>query len=577
MREYIDRDASNASMVVGSLYKTWRDAGLPRRNQEQRSYTLYHAILDMAQRNPDLPHISLAKIFSIVENKWAQEIKTLFASAPYIQHSSEVDALKPVVELQDKFLHTCLVRGGFLSEASLALKMKILYGVAYLETIPERAPMSVFVPINGQVHQIMHQQFSLRCRAFAPWDVLIDPHATSLNTPKGCRGLIKIRLVSMSEIRKRVESGAYGDIDIDKMMDSSPNGQDAFGNQLHGLSILRDLGLQNQEQDDDLGVLLGYESPDRYIDMLHNGFILQDRPNPYAHGMVNLTAVPHRIDPHTQNKIYGNGEAKINEVLQLMLGDWFSMIFQGAQMALQPTIFYRSESITPSDMIVGVGSRIPVATPSDKPVTHDYNVVGGNPTTIEQIQLIPILERAMDVNSTQTGIARSEGGQNLRTATEVETLASASDIVTEASIRIGGEAHFLSGLAVKAFSQLEQFTNREDYVAVFGPLEADKIFTINPYRLPLGVTMRFKATSEVMRQSIMQRTLATLTPLIQSMLAQGQFEYARIVLKRHDVEEDEIDMIINEGMMNRQQAMMLQVGMANQEANAQPEQKKVGK
>jgi hypothetical protein len=382
-------------------------------------------------------------------------------------------------------------------------------------------------------------------------------------------------MVSAREIKRLAEEeGAYPDLDLDKLLWS---GNNQAAEKTKGITILREFGLNLPQGDDDMGLIIRYESPDRYIDTWNDVVTLRDIDNPHEDGLINLACIKHCDDPHTQNRIWGIGEAKPNEVFQAMLSDYWNSIFRREAVAGEPVIFYRpSEGVDVEDWTMATGNRIPVSGDPSKPITSDFYIHGGVPMPAEAFRLIQMIERNMDLVSGSFAPDRAEPLPGSTTATESTILREAGSERPEASIRLA-EQSFLRAIGERAASRIEQFADFDDIAEIIGPQRASLVFTANPAYIPGGYTITFKGSNRVSNFLIKQRNQKELMPILIQMFDGGQFAMANMLMQTHDFTAEEIQEITEENMqrmqMQQQQAMMAQqmdMAMMNRVTTGKP-------
>lgn len=541
--------------LVEAAYKQAKDYQYVIFNQCKRDYLLYRAYVDMTNRDNTLPNIALPKVFSIVEMKAPEDVRALLGTRPYLPLEAKREEFQPIVEVQTELLDEYLNRGNFFVKASNMFKMKTLYGFAGMDFLPyyETFSQKVMVPNAYGIPDFVRQDIQrlrLKIRVWAPWEVFIDPYATNIEEPDGCRYIIKFMLTSKKAIIDAYNMGAYPNLDLDKL---DKGGSDLKSTDHWGYDMLRGFGLEMPEGDDDMGVLMRYESADRYIDNWNGGVTLRDVPNPFSkqlggHGRINFARITHIQDPHTQNQIWGIGEAKPNEIQAEMLNDLYNNWFRREQIAGEPIIFYRDQAVTADDLVWVSGNRVSVRGDDGRPIGDSIQVHTGSEMPKDQYMMIEKVERNMDLTARSFPVNRGEQQKGDPTATEIVNLRETGMASQENSIKLG-EQIFLKSVAELCLGHIEQFGRFDDFVEVVGQERALTLYTANPADLPGGYNIDFKGSNRVVNQLIKQRNLKELAGPLVDLLSKGQFSLAKFMMEAHEFTKQEIEPILNEGMM----------------------------
>ena len=567
----IDFDGDAMPLVLNA-YRQAKDYQDKIHRQCKRDYLLYRAHVDMTNRDNSLPHIAIPKIYNIVETKAPRDVKALLGTRPYVPFESKRKEYSIVSDAQTELVDQYLEEGGFFLESVLLFKIKTLYGTAFIETMPDVHDVQrMFLlpnPVGGyKLQTFVQSRLRIKIKGYAPWDVLIDPYANNLESREGCRYVIKLDYVSKREIIRMAEQGVYPGLDIEKLSNGSIYNE--FAANHFGRQILRDFGLGEPAADDDMGINVRFESPDRYIDFWNGMIPLRDQGNPFAverggHGMINLSRIIHNQDPHTQNRIWGIGEAKPNEILQAMMSDYLSNIFRREQTTGEPVIFYRKDALSPDDIIMESGRRIEVDPDNDKPIGDNIHVHSGVPMPAEQFQLLNIVDSISDRTSGIFAPNRGEPSPGDHTLGEIAITRETGDDRQELAIRVA-EQVYLRSVGEKTAAHIAQFGEAPDFQEVIGPEKAALLLSANPKLVPGGYRIEFKGSNRISNILIKQRNLKELAPVLTQLFTTNQFQMAQLLLESHEIPAEDIKRIMSENMMNRQM-MMQQAAMIEAEA-----------
>ena len=584
----------DALALVQNAYQNSDENMDARLNQYQRDIDLYNAATNISNRDQSMPHIQLPKMFTIVETKSPRDIKALFGRRPVLSWMSKRDEFKATAQIQVEYVDDLLSKAHLYVHGALLIKMKMLYGLSYMNGIPyyddiieKQLVVDPYVGITKR--ETKHKRLRLKLETWAPWEVLPDPAAINLEDPDGCRYVIKIQIATKQGIKEMYKRGAYPDLDIELLDASSTRRRSGSGRYLHdnwGIKMLKEYGLDYPENDDDIGVILRYESNDRYIDLWNGDIVLRDRDNPFSHKRINLSRMIHTQAPHTANQFHGIGEAKPNEVLIAMLNDTYSLTYASHGLINQPVVFFRQDSINIDDLIWSLGQRIPVDSTSDRPLSDDVMIHEGQGLPKEHYMLKDELEGDIEEVSGLHSVGKGqeqEGGTG--TATEVAILRETGDARQEGSIKLG-EQMFLADFSMKVASIVEQYSSFADVAESVGEEKAMKMFTANPNDLAGGFNYTFKGSDYVANLMVKQRNLKEIADVLLAAPAVKYDGVARKLLEYHEFDEDDIgDMMYTEEEMQQfyqqqaqalEQDAALEVDQEQYDRGQQQEDRKVG-
>lgn len=585
MSTKIDFDSSDSLKLFRAAYDTADEHQGPRDEQCERDYQNFHAYLDMTTRNPDRSNIAIPKIFSVIMTKSPREIKAAIGRRPYIPFDAKRDEFKEIAGLQSDMLDQLLYIGGFANQFSIADMIKVTYGTAFMEALPYfeddvqrgMVPQTIMTPMGPQVvgwaiQNIPVKRFRLQVKTYAPWEVKVDPFATDLETPGGCRYVVKVRIASKREIKRLAEAGAYGDkFDIDRLDATEAE----YGEELskhRGLTILQNMGIPDVGGDGDIGVLYRYESPERYIDIWNDRVVLRDSldsGHPFdrmdgGHGLINLSRMVHNIDPHTQAQFWGNGEVKINELQCDLLNDILNNTMDNANfLNMGKTYYANSIGVSPEQLVHAMGNKIPVDLRDGQKIQDVIYEDRGDPLPGDFYNLREVVERYIDITGNTMPVMRSEASGSDTTLGEVSILKEAGDSREELNVRLL-EDPFLKDFGHKCLCHMDQFARTDDKVEFMGEEAAQMMLMLNPRDLPGGYNFTFDGSDRVVNQVIKQRNLMNLSQHVEANPFTKPREWARVLFEAHDL-ADEVDNVF----MTEDEAAMLAAGqrqLARQDA-----------
>lgn len=506
--------------LVRDAYALSKERQLVRNEQYTDEYKLYRGYVNPADRDPDRANIFIPKIFSIVETKTPRDVKALLGARPYIPFEARRQEFRESSLIQTELVDEYCDKGGFFHKASTAIKMKNLYGtsfmdaIPYYETVTEKSLQPVIiggVQVDTQIVEQAVQRLRFRITEYAPWEVYIDPLAKNLEEKGGCAYVVKVMLTRRSEILDMAQKGMYPDLDIDLLLEDDSRSSEKSDH--WGMTMLSDLGLTESSMNDGIGILLRFESEQRYIDLWNGRVVLRDGPNPFNHGMINLSRIIHVQDAHSQNSFWGIGEAQQNEILQLMLNDSWNLTFDAHNMNNHGITYYRKGEVNPDALVRTVGNKIGIDTDSDRPVRDLIFESFGQSLPQDHYAIPQTVERMMDLTSGVFELQRGEASAGARTATENALRKEFGDLRQEMSARLG-EMVFLKSFGEKMISMIDQFANQGDVEEVVGQEKAQLLVGLNPADLPGGYNFTFKGANRVANQLIQQRNWKEALPII---------------------------------------------------------------
>jgi hypothetical protein len=568
----IDFDSSDGLKLFHGALEAAVENQEVRDEQCERDYQNYHAFLDMALRNPDRSNVTIPKIQSIVSTKAPGEIKAAIGSRPYIPFTARRDEFKQYAEGQSKILDRQLELGGFLPEFTLAAVMKILYGTSFMEAVPyfkneiRRMPIPIiantpFGPeiVDYQVESVPIKLLRMKIRAWAQWEVKVDPVARGLEQADDCRYVIKIQIVSKHQIKKLAEAGAYPNLDIAKL-DELGAGHDIVDHK--GYDILSKMGLPKPADDSDVGILFRYESPDRYMDVWDSRLILRDTSsNPYdpakgGHGLINLSKMIHDTDPHTQAAFYGNGEGKRNEILQALLNDLYNIAIDNHNFIAQGMTYYaKGQGVNAEKLVRSVGNKVGFELKPGQRIGDVIQDEHGQPLPADHYIMLQRTEDYMDLGSLSQNVSRGEESPGDQTLGEISLLKQAGDSVQELNIRT--IESFLADFGRKCLSHIDQFSRFIDREEILGKEEAERLIMLNPRDLPGGYDFAFKGSDRVVNQLIRQQNLRTLDARIAQSPYLRERPWLEVLFDAHD-QSSNVDKVLlteEEFAANQQQQL----------------------
>lgn len=507
--------------LVENAIQLSRTQQQPRNDQYKRDYQRFSGYMAPVDRDPDHANIVLPKLRSIVETKVPRDVKALIGMRPYIPLEAKRQEFRQASKMQTQILDDMLDKAGFYGKLTFGTRIKTLYGTSFLEALPYyemitekiRVPEIIYgVQVGSKVVEQQVPRLRFRVKSYAPWEVYVDPFATGLEEKGECFYVIKIELVRKEEILRLAAGGAYPGLDVALLMREDKRGDRTKADHW-GLTMLSDIGLPESGEDDGVGLLFRFESESRYIDVWNGTVVLRDIPNPYKHGMINLSRYVHNLDAHSQNQFWGIGEAKPNEILFTMLDDLENMTFDNHNMANQAITYYRNGAVNPDALVRTVGNKIAIDVEDGGKIEDYFKESYGQPLPAEHYLLSQRTERMIDVSAGQFDFQRGEQSQSDRTATESAMRKEYGDSRQELNVRVG-EMICLKSFGEKMLSMIDQFATTDDVIEIVGEQGAQLLQGLNPQDLPGGYNFTFKGANRVANLVMKQRNWKELVPLL---------------------------------------------------------------
>jgi len=386
---------------------------------------------------------------------------------------------------------------------------------------------------------------------YAIWEVKVDPFATGLERPGQCRYVVKIQLVSKRELKKMIAKRTDGKFDVDKLDAVEADYTEVTKHR--GLEVLRNMGIPDPRADGDMGVLFRFESEERYIDIWNDRVIIRDEVNPYievpgtqprrrGHGLINLSRIIHGIDPHTQTRFWGCGEAKIAEVLFDLLNDNLNLTMDNANHMNQGmTYALKTGGLSKEQLVHAAGNKILIdPLPGLNLGVRDYIMesFGGN-LPRDFYELRQVFNEYIDLALNNQPVMYGKQDRGDKTLGEVSMLREAGDTVLEQNVK-DVERPFLADFASKCLGHIEQFAKPDDVVDMIGEEDAAKLLFLHPKDIPGGFDYMLKGSETIVNQLIKQRHIVGLSPLITESPYLKRRNWDQELLDTHDIESDEM-------------------------------------
>ncbi len=557
---------------VRDFFIASRTATRSKFDEFQRIYKMYKLVQDLAGKDRNRSNIFVPKLFSNVETIVPRYSEALLALRPYIPIELTNRKYAQVGDAQTMLLDSFLAddESGFFLEMNKLIKYVALYGTAFMESYPDYITKVVKsfrpqfmvgadgTPIPVGVAEIKETKklFVLRVRAFPPWRIYPDPNARNVGD---ARGIIKFRgLISKRRLKDMAERGAFPDFDPEKL---NKNSMDELRKDDISRNLARDIGVSMPEDDDDLGIWLSYESPERYIDMWNLGFILRDIDNPYQHGKINLTRVVNVLDPNDYSEWFGIGEGRPVESLCHGLNDNWNQTFDNHNMLNHGVLFYDEDSLSVDQLVMVAGNRIPVERQPGEPIQNAFYERPMTGLPRDHYAIPDTFDRMVDETMGVFEITRGETSRKSQTAREAILLTQSQALRMKLKVMMVEYMGF-KDFALKAIDVIDQFAGRDDIVDRIGVELASILPSVNPASIEGGFTLSMKGSARMGDAQVKRQDAKDLLQLLMGWPTVRQDWLANWVMERFEVsDEDRRKAVLPDERALQLQALMARAGI----------------
>ncbi len=513
--------------LVRQAFRASYDHNKPRIRQWRRDYEIMEGFMSMALRDSDMFHVALPKIRQIVMSKWPRVVKATSGMRPYFPFTTKRPEFRSAVQMWVDFCDELVHEAHFWKHSAFAALLKTVYGFAgadvtpYFEEVAEKGV--VLTPMGPRFQDQTVQRLRLRFRTYAAWEVFPDPHARGCEERGECRYLVKLDVSSKREVMKLAARGGYPGLDIEQLNWTSGAKGMPNRDELEGQKMLRGIGLNPPEPDDDVCIIKRYESEDRFVDVMNDTVVLRDIPNPFRDKRINFSRWLHTFTPHTEAAFFAPGEVKPNEILQDILNEMFGMMLSTHGQIDQPTIYHDSK--IPGALIVKrMGGRVPVPLGPTEDIRQKILEDSGRGLPPDHYRVQDRIDAWMDRNANNYPTARGEGDEADRTASEAFLLNENASSTQELEIRMGEEL-FLHSLGKRVLTVVTQGATMEDLFEVCGRPRVMQAMVqaiqagvapgrVNPIDLPGGTNFDFKGSDRVANVLLKQRNFKVLFDML---------------------------------------------------------------
>ena len=551
----IDFDGDPLKLVRAATSRS-QDNVSERFDQYKKDYRLSNSFIDMTNRDPDMANLFVPKTWSIIRNKYPQDVKAHTGVRPYFPLEAKQKD-NPLYEMGTKaweeYIDDLMFLANWRGNITASSLIKTTYGTAFMEPLPYFDPQTL--------------QLRIKVKFRSPWEVLVDNLATGLEEAGQCRYIIAIDVVSKRQIIKLALQGGYPGLDIEKLVKLKNSKPSVFNNE-KGQEVLSSIGLGNYSWDDDIGVVLRYQSEERYIDVWNDTLVLRAMPNPFPHKLINISRYIHDPDSHTRNQFWGIGECKPNEVQQDLLNGLTDMAVDSWMLNLQPMTVYDETAIKRSSVVRSFGNKIPVKRMDETlPLSNYLYELPGQDLPVSHYNMIQMTEDRMDMSSGNYETQRGETAGGDQTAFEIAKLDERGSARQELNITLG-EDILLSAFGSKLVSIVIAAAQPDDLVNCLGVEKAMYALAAKPTEIKGGYRMLFKGHTKVSAQALERQSMDRVYDRLINLPNTNKGKLATMYAEANDVDKDDIqELIIPDEVLFKQQLAIAQANANNPDFN----------
>lgn len=572
---YLDFDSKDALTLVNHATEQAREVQGPRNDVYTRMDMLYHGVPQSIRRDPRRYNHFMPKPFTAVETLVPKYIRANHGVRPYMPIRAKNEEYQDIADLQEEMYDHYLEKAGFISKMILTTKIAVVQGTSFMNGLPSFEQVKERFVDWGSGEPIVRSREALRFRLileeWAPWDLLIDPRATGLEQKDQCRYAIKIALTSRRRIKKLYEAnpGSYPGIDEEALY-RRRSGDSTEMTKHYGIQMLTNLGLPTPKYDDDMEVILRYESEDRYIDVLGGNVLLRSTTsNPMPHGLINLSKQRHTVKPHTQDSFWGYGALKPVETLFYLRNDLINNALDAAQAQTNFRIYYddaqdEKQFTTLPNAMIGIKRQ------EGRPISDHFQESRGGSLDKDFYLLPDMVDRETELGVGVFDITTGQVPNRQATATRDVIRVEAGDIRLEMGVL--EDELFLKDLLGKTSDIIGESVTIADVVEVLGiekamqmylPTQEGRDLMSHPNRLPGGFDLELKGRARVAQEQVDRQVAQDSVDTIMGFPTTRQSDFQEIYMKRLGYTKEERERTIRtEGEM-----IEIQQRMAAEEAD----------
>ncbi len=508
----------------------------------QRLDHLWRNHRDLSKADPFKANPMAAFAHANIEILSSRYVKALLGRSPYIPLIALNKDFQDQAERHEEALDSLNTHGEFYIAAAQAIKQMLVYGTSFIEPLATFDFIEVDEPTvvsrNGDAPEFTDKpqtvrRFRLVYKAWHPGRIIVDPYATTL---KDARYIIKISTTTKRELKRMARLSAFGD-DFDmKALDKAGPGSGATTQHDEVRKLRQSIGLTEPMTDDDVGVFLELESPEKYIAVWDFTTKLYTKDNPHKHGRINLAQFVNNTDPNTANQFWGVSVIKPHESMHALYDMTLGIIIDNHNLANNRTWLINKGKISLSD--ITMGGLIEADVGFGEKLSDTLIPVPHVPLSNEFFALPRMIQGLLEIGY---GIAGQDQQQPSGvTATEIADLREQSNTRMEFGLKMLERG--FGDIAHLAMSHMAQYMAQDDWTDLLGLVRAsdDQFPFKNAHKIPGGCVCAFKASERFAQQVVLRRNLTELTPFVQASPNVKQDVWFKRVLEAYDMSQHDI-------------------------------------
>lgn len=550
----MDMGADSGLRIMQKAWDRAHNVQEKRNEIYQRQWQRYKGY-STAVSDPYRSNLTFPKLYTAIETITPRISKALFGKRPYVPIKSDIspDQADYIETVLDNYLY----KDKFKIKGGQLVKAIALFGTVFIEPIPSRKIItekqmiqSPVYPWQPMVTEAQIPRFRLDNRVYMPWQVYVEPRMTTLNDPGY---VIIVELVPRKEIERLADMGRYPNVDKDKL-----KGWGEREDKIFSEKMLSSLNIERPTDDQDYGVLMRYQSDERYITVWNGTVLLEDAGNPYKHKEINLVRCAWNYDPMLQNSFWGQPEGKAVEGILDKLDESWNMTFDNHDLINQGVIAYQDGAVETEHLIMVGGARIPVKGNFGRPVSEAVSLLNTQGLPPDAYNIPYVLDLEVDRSIGNYAPNRGEPTKGETTATEASLLSQSGDLRNEFRAEMM-ENLGLADFADRCTSHIDQFATIDDLHEIIGPA-AMLVATMNPQMVSGGAEYQFKGSDTITNDFQRRADFREQQQILQNNSAVYQDMLARKSLELIGWNQQEVDELVMPHEMYTQ--MMIMQAMA---------------
>lgn len=475
------------------------------RKQQEMYFSIWRGAVEAFEGrtvadDPFSTNITVNHLLSTVETVVPRDVKALLGTRPYIpiraRSRENEDWAKAIERVADEQLDLA----GFFEFFTDAFRIARATGNSFIEPFWDAYeelysevlryinPMTgEEIPIGKQVKSKITEQLGFK--VWGPWDIFVDPFGESLDQKK----YIIIKQLTHVD-------------DIQNMMDIQGTGYKKYTKEQ-----LRKGGIRNDEftsllekdkscvneNNPDVGMLMRFQSNDRYIDVWNYSMVLRDVDNPHTNMPKHIKPLIHFRDVTEigPRRFWGKGIWEQIGQLSQLGDDILSEVFDQIMMSRAQWLMYNPDMVAPEDLDAVYGNRVPV--PGGRFDQAVAPIQLGQPDD-RGFNMYDIVRGFIDYQTSISVYQRGGTAPRREAALTTQVLKAAGDEKLEFGVRYF-EGTAMTRLAYLVTKTIDANMSTSDIADIIGWEMAMMIPSMDPTAMPGGYEFAFNGSERVVQ------------------------------------------------------------------------------